>query len=397
MHGIFFITGKLGAGKTLVSVGKIQDYLLNGKPVATNLDLNLDKLLPRNNKSARVIRLPDKPTRADLDALGAATTSHKDDDKGLLVLDELGTWFNSRNFQDKSRQPVIDWFLHARKLGWDCLFIVQDVDLVDKQARISLCEHIVYCRRTDRIPLPFVGWLYRWITGKQITIPRIHVGAVYYGEGQTAVKVGVWVYRGNKFFSAYNTNQIFSSNYENGLYSFLPPYYLKHIPKMQKGIKSAMRITRIYFKRFSRPAFIVLTLVISILINVTLFYGLSKANFGKSDADPQIQEAKIDEIDKISEKENTETHPIFYKTTYKPLNFIAEQEGKYIQVKYIYEGRVVPAHEMPVDVVWRSGRPYEVIIAPSQGNDAPMTVPDVQVFNANERSESTTSVSDKQP
>nr|WP_250114634.1 zonular occludens toxin domain-containing protein [Escherichia coli] len=26
---------------------------------------------------------------------------------------------------DKDRQPVIDWFLHARKLGWDIIFLIQ--------------------------------------------------------------------------------------------------------------------------------------------------------------------------------------------------------------------------------------------------------------------------------
>ena len=42
---VYVVTGKLGAGKTLVAVGKIKDKLNQGCKVATNLDLNLDKLI----------------------------------------------------------------------------------------------------------------------------------------------------------------------------------------------------------------------------------------------------------------------------------------------------------------------------------------------------------------
>ncbi|EBN6690252.1 zonular occludens toxin, partial [Salmonella enterica] len=32
---VYFVTGKLGSGKTLVAVGKIRDYLVAGRRVAT--------------------------------------------------------------------------------------------------------------------------------------------------------------------------------------------------------------------------------------------------------------------------------------------------------------------------------------------------------------------------
>jgi len=70
---IYLVSGKLGAGKTLACVGVIRDALLDGRKVATNLDLNLDKMLPgRIGKKSPVhcVRIPDKPTVADLDHLG---------------------------------------------------------------------------------------------------------------------------------------------------------------------------------------------------------------------------------------------------------------------------------------------------------------------------------------
>ncbi|MFK4136821.1 zonular occludens toxin domain-containing protein, partial [Pseudomonas luteola] len=35
---VYFVTGKLGSGKSLVAVGKIRDYMIAGRRVATNLD-----------------------------------------------------------------------------------------------------------------------------------------------------------------------------------------------------------------------------------------------------------------------------------------------------------------------------------------------------------------------
>ncbi|KFC51102.1 zonular occludens toxin, partial [Halomonas sp. SUBG004] len=50
---VYVVTGKLGAGKTLVAVGKIKDKLNHGCKVATNLDLNLDKLIGEKAKQTR--------------------------------------------------------------------------------------------------------------------------------------------------------------------------------------------------------------------------------------------------------------------------------------------------------------------------------------------------------
>jgi len=68
---VHVVTGKLGSGKTLVSVSRIQDYLARGRIVATNLNLKLHHM-PRVGRFARkthVIRIPDKPTLEDFQAI----------------------------------------------------------------------------------------------------------------------------------------------------------------------------------------------------------------------------------------------------------------------------------------------------------------------------------------
>lgn len=212
----YLVTGKKGNGKSLVCVARILDALRRGVPVATNLDLYLDNLLPLDNRSARIIRLPDKPTRADLDAIGSGYEGEYDESRfGCLVLDELATWLNSRTFQDKDRLGVLEWLTNSRKLHWDTYLLAQHPKQIDLQVREALVEFHVICRRADRIKIPFLPF----------RPPRVHIAYVRYGLDQHALLSDRWIYRGNSLFAAYNTDQKFLSNYPHGIHSMLPPGY----------------------------------------------------------------------------------------------------------------------------------------------------------------------------
>lgn len=250
---VYFVTGKLGSGKSLISVGKMRDRLNSGCKVATNIDLRLHKLINIKARHATVYRIPDKPELEDLEAIGRGTESYDESKNGLLVLDECGTWFNSRTWGDKSRQDVINWFLHARKLGWDIIFLVQDISIVDKQAREALAEHVVYCRRLDRLGIPFVSAIIRAFTGISINLPKAHFAIVKYGSQQASLIIERWLYTGRSLYEAYDTKQAFSSHYEHRTYQLLPPYYSHYRYQVKKDLRYFMRMTKIYWKRFSRP------------------------------------------------------------------------------------------------------------------------------------------------
>ncbi len=206
---VYFITGKLGSGKTLAAVGRIRDYLAEDRRVATNLDLHMAELCNNIRSRKSVIRVPDKPRVEDLEAIGQGCEGYDEGRFGALVLDELGTWFNSRNWRDPERKGIIDWFLHARKKRWDVYFILQDINQVDSQARQALCEHLVICRRLDRIPIPGVNLLAKTL-GLRALFPKIHVAAVHYGDSEQGLKVDRWWYRGQDLYQAYDTMQCFT-------------------------------------------------------------------------------------------------------------------------------------------------------------------------------------------
>lgn len=245
---VYFVTGKLGGGKTLAAVGRIRDYLLRGSRVATNLDLDLFCLLGSKKKNTVVYRIPDKPTVEDLNALGKGNESYDEGKNGLLVLDECGTWFNSRGWGDKTRQPVINWFLHARKLGWDILFIVQDIALVDKQAREALAEHVVYCRRLDRLNIPFLGFFFKLIFGKKLPGPKVHLAIVKYGDRETSLIVDRWLYRGRDLYQAYDTKQVFRDS-DDGVYQLLPPWFSHGRYQIKKDFNYYKRKLRRFYLR----------------------------------------------------------------------------------------------------------------------------------------------------
>lgn len=233
---VYVMTGRLGSGKTLISVKRIRDYLRSGARVATNLDLKIEHLLPITDRGARVVRIPDKPTVADFEMLGEGSDTVEESKHGLIILDELGTWLNSREWGDKGRKEVIDWLVQCRKWRWDVIFICQSVNMIDKQIRDALVELHVHCKRLDKVKIPFFGLIGRILTcglwnGR---IGKVHMGVVVdvpNSSAQSPMIVDRWIYRGHDLYAAYNTEQKFSSG-GNGAYSYLTPWHLggfKHV------------------------------------------------------------------------------------------------------------------------------------------------------------------------
>jgi len=258
---VYIITGKLGAGKTLAAVSRINDALREGRRVATNLDLRLRFMpgLARKNRSARVVRLPDRPLSTDLRALGYGVegvrndteAKHAYDEKrfGLIVLDECGTWLNAREWQDADRRQLLDLLLHIRKHLWHVYLIIQDISMLDKQVRKALAEHVVYCRNLGNFRIPLISFLSETLFDKPIKLPHSHLAFVKYGDQPTSITVDRWFYGGGDMYRAYDTTQVFRQEEEPAAYSVLPPGYTWTWPKAKRTWRNLMRITRIYFKR----------------------------------------------------------------------------------------------------------------------------------------------------
>lgn len=236
------LVGKRGQGKTLAAVGRMHEYLLQGRVIATNVNLYLEHLVGPLSKKVRVYRVPDFPTPQDFLALplGNPKLFYKDDgsigiaegytdeENGLLCLDEVASFLNARDWNDKEKKPtrdaINDWLRHSRKYGWDVLFLTQHEDLIDKQTRTAMFELFGTAKRLDRVAIPVLTPITKAI-GIPLKFPKVHVAVIRYGFAETSPVSDRWMYRGVQYYHAYDTTQQLGTSDVAGIATILPPYY----------------------------------------------------------------------------------------------------------------------------------------------------------------------------
>ena len=243
----------------MYAVKLIQEYLRAGRPVATNLDLYLEEMMAIDN-DATVTRLPDKPTRDHFDQLGDAYPVKEGYDElkfGLIVLDECLTWLNSRGWQDKERAKVLDWFLHARKHGWNVAFIMQSADYCDPQLRETLLTYHISCRKMGKYRIPIIGKAFG------LRLPNGTLATITAGYGTNAIQHDRELYRGSDLYAAYNTAQVFASGFEfmgddfvdmRASYTMLSAWHLKgryEIPQAKGTPKELKKVIEHFANIFS--------------------------------------------------------------------------------------------------------------------------------------------------
>lgn len=208
---IYVLTGPVGAGKSMMGTQRAIDYAARGCRIASNYHIDFAAIARRRNSElsrASCIVLPAQPTATDFEALGIGGPS--EEKAGLVVIDEAGTFLNSRTWSDADRGKIIRWMLLSRKRRWDMILIVQAVGILDKQIREAVVEVCGRIRRTDRIKVPFTG----------IKLPRYHIASMRYGTNPNDVVIERWMTRGDESIKCYDTTSLFEA--QEGAYSVLP-------------------------------------------------------------------------------------------------------------------------------------------------------------------------------
>lgn len=230
------VTGKLGSGKGLCSVGRMLDYLNRGKPVITNMDIFPEEFKDKWNKDIRIYRVPDHPTVDDILMCGSGNDTKDPEENGVAILDELATWFNSHNWNSKEAKQLNDLLVHLRKRGWDGIFQVQSIESMNAQARRNIITSEARCAKVRKIHIPVVSFLLRQITGKVFTLPR---SMMWHTMTMTNLEHGMveehYRYRGRDLHTYYDTSQIFDENYPHGTFCYLTPWHLvgRYQPKIR--------------------------------------------------------------------------------------------------------------------------------------------------------------------
>lgn len=219
----YIVVGELGTGKSLQAVRKIRDALVAGLPVATNIDLRIEKLVS-SSKRANVTRLPDWPRFEDFAALGDAPGATVDErTHGYIVLDEGATFLNSREWagsadaskdlkraEAAARAKLITWLRHARKHRWHVIILSQDLESLDAQVRRALAQFVVQCRRLDSYTVPLLSPLLKMLGFGAVKLPQVHLGVVRLGSRLAGPAVDKWWLQPldmRELFGAYDTEQ----------------------------------------------------------------------------------------------------------------------------------------------------------------------------------------------
>lgn len=240
----YALTGKKGTGKSKHAVLLIRDrYLKKKRLVVTNLDLNIEKMFGPFSRACYV-RVPDKPKAFDLLAAGHGNPDSYDEDlNGALVLDEMGTWLNTRTFGDKDRAATLDYFAHARKHGFDTWYIMQNVVQVDKQLRESFIEQTVRHTSFAKVRIPFVGWILSALFGERAGFfPRFHTAVYRIGVNPQDLITNRLVFTGKDVEACYDTRQVFLENYPHGTHTVLSPWHVKgrYMQQPKKGFFASL-------------------------------------------------------------------------------------------------------------------------------------------------------------
>lgn len=96
--------------------------------------------------------------------------------------------------------------------------------MIDKQVREALIEYQCRCLRMDKVKIPFIGGLLSTIHRPLGYFPKFHMVAARVGYGASTVVAERWSYLGKDLHAAYDTRQVFRSDYPDGPHTVLPPW-----------------------------------------------------------------------------------------------------------------------------------------------------------------------------
>lgn len=148
---IRFYSGTPGSGKSLHAAADIYEWLRSGKNVIANFNIRDDlvKRIKWKKKQGQFIYFKN-PDLMDVDLdpvscfIGFALNFHDKDSEGrmyesqtLIVIDEAGIVFNSRDWQGKYRPVWLEFFAQHRKYGFEIIMIAQSERQVDRQIRAN--------------------------------------------------------------------------------------------------------------------------------------------------------------------------------------------------------------------------------------------------------------------
>lgn len=214
---ISYYSGTPGSGKSLHVAMQIYDWIQRGKNVIANFDVREDLIKKsRFHEKGAFLYLPNEQILDDsIDPVaclvGFAGNFHHVLEDGtmpegqtLIVFDEGGILFNSRDWQTKYRMRWLWFFSQHRKFGFEVVIISQAERQIDRQVRANF-EYEYTHKRVGNFKK--LGKLLEFFSHGKLFCYVVR----WYGiKGQDG-RVHAEFFRGSKkYYRLYNTSRIFA-------------------------------------------------------------------------------------------------------------------------------------------------------------------------------------------
>lgn len=148
--------GAVGSGKSYDALTKgLEKCTFRGSFVIANFPI---KAKTKKEKERWVFR--EDFTPEDLIKLSFERKTYGKEGKALLIIDEAGIWFNSRDWQvnPQLRKEWIKFFSQSRKFGYDIILIVQDERMLDRQIRKLAEYHVKHIKLRNYMWMKLIPW-----------------------------------------------------------------------------------------------------------------------------------------------------------------------------------------------------------------------------------------------
>jgi len=148
---ITLYSGTPGSGKSLHLAREVSKHLITyKKAVIANFPINMEHVTKKGKKKcAEFVYLKNKDLTVQY-LVKYAKENHTAGKEGqtLLVIDEAGIMFNSRDYGSSSRMHWIEFLMTHRHYGFNIILVAQNDRLIDRQIR-AFIEYDVKHRKAN--------------------------------------------------------------------------------------------------------------------------------------------------------------------------------------------------------------------------------------------------------
>lgn len=222
---IYVVSGLVGTGKSYHCSVLGIDHLLSGGVVATNMSLDLNRIMDTYHRRLLPWQLVKVDAESDPRNIPRGDMRGSGRRRVMVILDEALNWFaSSAGAKDERKCTWAVWLRQSDKLGQDVYFVAQTFERSAKWIRelAQVALRITNFRNFHFLRMPIGRWLH---------LDHIYCVAKY--DINSLVLLNLWFYRiQSRVYNCYCTSELYGFTKPSAGYlgSVAPPFRVPFWP-----------------------------------------------------------------------------------------------------------------------------------------------------------------------